>query len=164
MLIQRFAAIIPICILTACGYHLRGGGVLPKELNTVYLEGASAQLRGQFQDVLDASSGKLALSPEKAGIGVRIRNEELKRRILSLSSRGRSNEVELDYRLEYELMKSGKPLLSAQPLRIRREYYNDQEDIIAKDNEEKVIRDEIYQQAIQAILNRANAELKGGTH
>lgn len=146
--------------LNACGYHLRGGVGLPKELNSIYLEGGSVQLRDQFKKVLVSSSGKLSPSPQQGGVIVKIVNEDSRRRVLSLSSRGRSNEVELDYRLDYVLSKSDKVLLSGQPIEIRREYFNDQEDIIAKDNEEKVIRNEMYQQAVQSILNRARTALK----
>lgn len=150
--------------LIGCGYHLRGGVKLPKELKIVYLDGGSAQLRHQFREQLDTVSGKLSPTPEAAAIAVKIKHEDIRRRILSLSSRGRSNEVELDYRLEYELIKSGKILPAAEPIQIRREYFNDQEDVIAKDNEEKVILNEIYQQAIQTIMNHASAELRAGAH
>ena len=46
-----------------------------------------------------------------------------------------------------------------QTVEIRREYYNDQSVVIAKDNEETVIRGEMYQQAVYAIFNRARIVL-----
>jgi LPS-assembly lipoprotein len=79
---------------------------------------------------------------------------------LSLSARGRANDFELDYRLEYELVnKANAVLLPRQSLEVRREYFNDQQEIIAKDNEEIVIRDEMYQQAVSTIINRARTVL-----
>lgn len=147
-------------LAASCGYHLKGDVKLPKEMNSVYLEGASPQLYNQFKESLDASSGKLLSSSENAGVVVKVRDEEFRRRILSLSSRGRSNEVELNYRFEYELYKSGKLLVPVQTFQLSREYFNDQDDIIAKDNEEGVIRDEMYQQAVQNVISRASAELK----
>lgn len=153
--------VLVLASLTAsCGYHLRGNVKLPKELNSVFVEGASQPLYSQFKNSLEASSGKILSSPEKAGVVVKVRDEEFRRRILSLSSRGRSNEVELDYRIEYELYKSGKVLLPLQTVQLRREYFNDQDDIIARENEEKVIRDEMYQQIVQGIISLASAELK----
>lgn len=153
--------VLVLASLTAsCGYHLRGNVKLPKELNSVFVEGASQPLYSQFKSSLEASSGKILSSPEKAGVVVKVRDEEFRRRILSLSSRGRSNEVELDYRIEYELYKSGKVLLPLQTVQLRREYFNDQDDIIARENEEKVIRDEMYLQIVQGIISRASAELK----
>lgn len=161
MCYQKLAVIILALLVNACGYHLRGSGSggLSKELKLVYLDGGSSQFREQFRHVLSSSKGKLSLSAQEAGIIVKIIDENLNRRILSLSSRGRSNEVELDYHVTYDLNKSNKVLLSGQPIQIRRQYFNDQDDIMAKDNEEKVIRNEIYQQAIQNILNRAQSTL-----
>lgn len=164
MLYKKTVVLIFSLMLSACGYHLRGStNEVPMEINAIYWDGGTAQLREQLTTVLGSSTGKLAASPEQAGVVVKILNEEFRRRVLSLSSRGRSNEYELDYLLEYELEKGGKVLLERQPIRLRREYFNDQQDIIAKDNEEKVIRTEMYQQAIQSILTRARMELQASS-
>jgi len=147
--------------LSACGYHLRGSFDLPQGLKNVYLQDSSVQLREQFSRALKSSSGQLASSPDGAGLIIRIFGEDLRRRVLSLSSRGRSNEFELYYRLEYEMVNADNVLLMArEPLEIRREYFNDQQDIIAKDNEEGVIRKEMYQQAVRTIVSRARFVLE----
>jgi len=148
-------------LLTACGYHLRGAYQLPKELRAIHLQGESTELREQFDKVLQSSAGELASSPDKAGVVIRFFNEKMQRRVLSLSARGRANEFELDYRLEYELANSGNAvLLPRQLFEVRREYFNDQQDIIAKDIEEKVIRNEMYQQTVRSIINRARLVLE----
>ncbi len=147
--------------LPACGYHLRGAYELPKELKAIYLQGASSELQEQFNTTLQSSSGQLLSSQEKAGIVIRFFDEKLTRRVMSLSARGRANEFELDYRLEYEFANAGNTvLMPRQPIEVKREYYNDQLDVIAKDNEEKVIRNEMYQQAVRAIINRARLVLE----
>jgi LPS-assembly lipoprotein len=159
--LPAFSTAVIALLLTACGYHLRGAYQLPKELKAVHLQGESSELREQFNRILQSSAGQLASSPEKAGIVVRFFNEKMQRRVLSLSARGRANEFELDYRLEYELANAGNAiLLPRQALEVRREYFNDQQDIIAKDNEEKVIRNEMYQQAVRTIINRARVTLQ----
>lgn len=164
MLRKKIAVLVFSVLLSACGYHLRGSSTeVAQEIKSIYWDGGTLQLREQLKGVLGSSASKLADSPEKAGVTVKILNEDFRHRVLSLSSRGRSNEVELDYQVDYELYKEGKLLLERQPLRLRREYFNDQQDIIAKDNEERVIRDEMYQQAIQSILSRARLELQAAS-
>jgi LPS-assembly lipoprotein len=80
---------------------------------------------------------------------------------LALSSGGTANNFELSYRLEYELVDAKNQILSArQPIEIRREYFNNQVAIIAKENEEAVIRNEMYQQAVRTIVNRARVVLE----
>jgi LPS-assembly lipoprotein len=91
---------------------------------------------------------------------VRVFENDIKQRGLSLGASGRTNEFELYYRLEYELRDtSGKVVAPRDLLEIRRQYFNDQDDIIAKDNEEGVIRNEMYQQAVKTILGRMRANL-----
>lgn len=158
---KKAVIVVVALLLSACGYHLRGAFALPAAMKSIYLEGGSGQLRDQFMQVMTSSSGQLASSRQGAGIVVRILSEETNRRTLSLSSRGKSNEFELYYRLEYELANAGNALLmERQPIEIRREYYNDQQDVMAKENEEKVIRDEMYQQVVRTIVNRARAVLE----
>lgn len=158
---KKCGVLIMVLLLTACGYHLRGAFNLPEGLKKVYLQGGSAPLREQFSKTLQGSSGQLVKYSDSGGITVRIFDNDIKQRGLSLSAGGRSNEFELHYRLEYELRDSAnKILLAREPLDIRREYFNDQQDIIAKDNEESVIRNEMYQQAVRSILGRISAVLK----
>lgn len=150
-------------LLSACGYHLRGALELPANMKNIYVEGGSGALQEQFKQVFKASSVQLASSRKGAGIVIKIANEDFNRRVLSLSSRGKSNEFELTYRLDYEFTNADDVvLMPQQSAEVRRDYYNDQQFIIAKDQEEVGIRNEMYQQAVQTIVNRARVVLESG--
>ncbi len=160
MLIKKSVILGMAFLLSACGYHLRGALELPAGLKNVYLEGGSGQLQEQFNSAMKTSSVGIASSPETAGMIVRIFNEDNQRRVLSLSSTGTANDFELEYRFDYELVDSkNKVLMPRQSVEIKREYYNDQVAVIAKGNEEIVIRNEMYQQAVRSIVNRARVAL-----
>ncbi len=160
MLIKKSVILSMALLLSACGYHLRGALELPAGLKNVYLEGGSGQLQELFNSAMKTSSVGIASSPETAGIIVRIFNEDNQRRVLSLSSTGTANDFELEYRFDYELVDSkNKVLMPRQSVEIKREYYNDQVAVIAKGNEETVIRNEMYQQAVRSIVNRARVAL-----
>ncbi len=143
-------------LLNACGYHLRGAFELPTGLKSIYLDGGSAQLQEQFKKAMELSSVPLASSADKAGIVIRISDEVSQRRVLSLASSGAANDFELDYRLNYEISDAKENvLLAQQPVEIRREYYNDQTAVIAKEAEELLIRNEMYLQAVRTMISRA---------
>jgi LPS-assembly lipoprotein len=130
-------------------------------MKSIFLQGGSPLFRDQLNTVLKSSSGKLADSPEKADIVLRVFKDGIERRVLSLSERGRSNEIELDGHLEFELLNANAGVLVArEPIDFRREYFNDQQDVIAKDNEETVIRKEMYQQVVRTIINRGRAAVE----
>lgn len=150
-------------LLGGCGYHLRGAVDLPKGLNRIYLDGASMTLREQFRRTLRASSGELANSAESAEVVIKIADERSEQRALSLSSRGRSNELELSYHLFYSVFKADQTLLlDSQPVDIKRQYFNNQQDIVAKDNEQQIIRSEMLQQAVRMMADRIRLVLVGG--
>lgn len=158
MRINRSFILIIALLTTACGYHLRGAYDLSAGMKTIFLQGGSPALREQLITVLKSSFGQLTDSPEKADLVLRIFDDNIDRRVLSLSQRGRSNEIELAGHLEYELLDAKNGVLVArEPIDFRREYFNDQQDVIAKNNEETVIRNEMYQQVVKTILNRGRA-------
>jgi LPS-assembly lipoprotein len=148
-------------LLTACGYHLRGMGEITAKFKNVYLEGASGPLREYFLEQLRTSSGKLTDNPAGADLHVKVVNENFHSREISLNASGYSNEIELNYRLEFQLAGANHTFLPAdRPLTITRAYFNDQQEILAKNNEEGVIRGEMYRQAVRTILDRAKAKIQ----
>lgn len=160
---MNFKKSLPIFLalaLGSCGYRLQGTVDLPDDMNKVYLQGASGQLRNYFTKTFRSTPARLVESPAQAGLVINTLNEKLDRRVLSLSNTGKANEFELNYKLEYELLDSqGAVLARNQSLEIVREYYNDQEAIIAQANEEQIIVAEMYKQAVRSILDRARAQL-----
>lgn len=158
----RVLMLVFSCLMASCGYHLRGAYDLPKGMKSVFLEGGSSLLREQFQMEVKTSSGKLVDTPEKADVIIKILDENVERRVLSLGSGGRSNDIELAGHLEFQLIDNKKGLLiGREPVEFRREYFNDQQAVIAKDFEETVIRKELYTQAVRTIINRARIALEG---
>lgn len=158
--IKKTVILMMVFLLSACGYHLRGALTLPAGLKSIFLKGGSPQLQEQFASSMKVSSVPVASAPESADLIIRIYNENNDRRVLSLNAGGTANDFELDYNLEYELVDSkNKVLMPRQPISIKREYYNNQQAILAKDNEELIIRHEMYQQAIRSIVGGAKTAL-----
>jgi len=148
-------------LLSGCGFHPRGSFAMPYELKAVYLEGGSPALRELVSSQLLNSKSKLVENRTDAGVVIKLFDEQFLRRSVSLSERGKTNEYELLYRLEYEIATpKDAVLLSRQPLEIRRDYYNDQQAILARDNEEMVLRAEMSQQVVRTLLNQARFTLE----
>jgi len=83
------------------------------------------------------------------------------RRVLSLSSSGRANEYEIIYTLNFNFLDAeGMMLSEKQKIEISKDYFNDQEEVLGKNNEEQVIREEMYRTAVQSIVNRARVVLE----
>jgi LPS-assembly lipoprotein len=159
--IKHTLLLISLLLISACGYHLRGSIDLPEGLKAIYLQNSSNQLRKSFKQTLKSIDGKLVETQKESGITIQIVKEHLENRVLSLSNTGRINEVELVYSLHFMMLnKKGKPLKEKQEIIIRRDYFNDQGDVLAKNNEDQTIRTEMYDQAVQSIIQRARVALK----
>lgn len=150
-----------LLMFSACGYHLRSSLDLPKELKTVYIEGASGQLRNILKKSLRSSVAKLVNHASEAGIVIKVVKEKMRNHVLSLNASGRANEYELYYVLDFLLLDAkGNVLTETQSIEITRDYFNNQEELLGKYNEEQVIRDEMYYQAVSIMLNRSRIVLK----
>lgn len=159
--IRKFILVAMLSLLAACGYHMRGSIALPAELKNIYVFGASSPLNLELKEILKASNGKMAASPNEAGIVVKVLKEDIRRRILSVGSTGKSSEMELDYYLRFQLYDNKEnPLLDEQTLEVAREYFDDQTAVLAKESEEQMIRKEIYRQAGRMLMVRAQAALE----
>ncbi|MSP28836.1 MAG: hypothetical protein EXR80_10740 [Methylococcales bacterium] len=152
---------LTLLLLTACGYHLRGALELPSEMKSIYIEGASAPLAEQFRKAFAASQVQLVSSRAAASTILTISNEDNLKNAASLGASGRANQYNLEYRLNYEITDvNNVQLVKSQPITIRRDYFNDQQLILGKDNEEVVIRNEMVQQAVRTMINQVRAALK----
>lgn len=144
--------------LTACAYHLRGSVEVPETMKHVHVKSASPQLLAGFKDTLKMVGGQLVDAPESGGVVVNVLNERSDRRTLSLSATGKASEFELHYIVEFELLThDAKVVIPKQLVEVNRDYYNDQQDIMGKSNEEAQIRLEMYQQAVRSIIDRCRA-------
>ena len=125
------------------------------------MQSASSQLKKIAKRSLRSSGGQLVNNAQQAGIVVQVVKERMDRRVLSLSSKGRANEYELTYFLDFMLLDTeGNSLAEKQKIEISRDYFNDQAEILGKNNEEEVIREEMYRQAVQSIINRSRIVLE----
>lgn len=155
--------LVTLLMLTACGYHLRGALDLPEALKKMYVQGASPELSSAIERTFRATSGELVATASEAGMILNVIDEYYQRRTVSLSSTGYSNEYELIYRLTFDLLDSqGQKLISEQTIEVTESYYNAQrsETLLSKDNEEIVLRQELYEEAVRTVVQRARAELK----
>ena len=159
--VSKLVLIFALSLLTACGYHLRGSMSLPAELKNIYVFGMSGGLSQEMRALLRASKAKLAPSPNEAGVVVKILKEDMRRRTTSIGQTGKSQEMELEYYLKFQMYDNREnPLLDEQTIELSRAFFNDQLALLAKENEENTIRTEMYRQVARMLMSRAEAAVK----
>lgn len=159
-IVNIFTVVFCAFFITACGYKIRGQIVLPDGIEAIHLVGASNDLSRAFEKALRFSSAVLVKKATYTSITIKIIEDRFRRRTASLSQRGKSTEFELTNLLRYEVYDSqGRVLIDQQQLSEARTYFNDQSQVIAKQNEEKIIRQEIYLALISRLLDQVSLGL-----
>ncbi|ORU91972.1 MAG: lipoprotein B transmembrane [Cycloclasticus sp. symbiont of Bathymodiolus heckerae] len=147
-----------IAMLTACGFKLRGSFQLPAELQKIYVVGSqSSDLVRDLKEML-AYSAEVVANRSDADAVLTINKEESDTRTLSVDSRGKVRESEMEFSVIYSLaLANGDILLDKEALLLVRDYINDENDIIGRTNESTVITRDLKRDAAQQILRRIQA-------
>ena len=153
---MRIALIIIFaCLLSACGFQLRGATVLPADLKNLYIQAPDA-LRDEVRVYLDGTDTKVLDNRQGADVILTLSDSRFDRRVLSVDpNTGKEREYELIYSLNYLAKRaSGKTLLNSKRLTIRRDYVFDRDAVLGKSREQGVLRTEMRRDAVQQILFR----------
>lgn len=154
-----FLLALAIVTLAGCGFHLRGAVDLP--FKTVYVDGGGyPDIKAAMENALRTGSGVEVLpGPEKAEVVVNILGAGNEKRILSLGGTGKVREYQLIYRLSFSATYNGKPSIAPQQIELQRDMTYDDTQVLAKQQEEALLYQNMKDDAIFQLLRR----LKGAT-
>ena len=148
-----------VCLVSACGFTLRGVTPLPPELQTLVL--ASAQPDGEFEREVRRALENNGVSLVESGAVYRLvlGGESISERTLSVNANARSGEFELALRVEYDLRQNGSVISGPNLLATTRVYLTDPENAVAKEEEANLIRSEMRRELAQQLLRQLQASL-----
>ncbi len=146
------------CTLVACGYHLRGSASY--SVKRLYIIADSAPHAGrEVRRILQEEGVSIVDKKADAQAILFLRNEAINGRVLSVSAvSGRLEEVELNALLELEAQQpDGQVLLEARTIRLVRDYSFDETAVLAKDSEERILREELRRDVIAQVIRSIQA-------
>ena len=146
-----------VALLAGCGFHLRGSAQLPFE--TIYIPGATPLAVELRRNVTASSKTRLADSPKNAQAVLDFTQEAREKVILSFTSAGKVNEYRLRYRVGIRVTDTAGSqvfLPASEILLIRDMTFNDQQ-VIAKENEEALLYRDMQTDMVQQIMRRLAA-------
>ena len=147
--------ILSIFTLIACGFQLRGS--IEANFDSIQIKGGSAKFLAQLKKRVKQSGINIVNS--NGEITLEILEDKIDKSILSLNSSGRVSEYELLYKMTFRFKNQtnkqwGEPI----SMDLRREYTYDDENIIAKDLEEKQLISGMQDELIRAITAQINTQ------
>ncbi|HEY8507162.1 MAG TPA: LPS assembly lipoprotein LptE [Steroidobacteraceae bacterium] len=157
---RRAGALILVALfLTACGFHLQGRTPLPAPLAVTYVEAQNMQsdfVQG-LRKALLSSGARLADRKADASGTVRILTDEVTERILSVSARNTPREFELTYTVRFSVVADGEELLPVQEVSVTRDYSFDERALLAKENEEAILREAMARDLVGIVMRRLSS-------
>jgi LPS-assembly lipoprotein len=147
-----------VVFITGCGFKLRGAINLPDEIQKIYVVGPrGSNLVKDLKEML-AYSAQVVNKRADADAVLSVDKEESDNRTLSVDSRGKVRESEMQYSVIYSFVKSnGEVLIDKDALLLSRDYIDDENDVIGRTNESVVIQRDLKRDAAQQILRRIQA-------
>ena len=154
-------------LITSCGFHLRGSQDFSKILPEVNVSGVN-----KYSDLGRELLRSLATANvnvfDESSIILNITNDTFSKRVLSVDSAGRANQYELRYDVSFTLVKTAKnekeqkivDLIPAQNISEKREYLFDANLILATQDEENRLKQDMRQSVILQLMRRLKFLLK----
>lgn len=146
--------------VAGCGFHLRGTATLADSLKTMHVQGIDLRqglglelkrslIRNDVMVVDDYQQGSAVLT---------ILENKFERRVLSVGSTAKVSEYELYALLKFKVSDGqGQELGETQQVEAQRDYQFDQTQVLGKDEEERLLREELNKQLVQSVLRRLSA-------
>jgi len=131
---NNLLVLLATLLLIACGFQLRGS--IEANFNSITISGGSNDFVKQLNKRFKQAGVKIV--PTGGEVKVEILKNELKKNILSLNSSGLVSEYELIYTVTYRVKNINSTEWSTPiTLDLNRQYTFDNENIVAKELEEK---------------------------
>ncbi len=146
--------------LTGCGFHLRGTTVLsklPDSLGTIYIQGVNTNqgLGRELKRNLINSGASIVDSYAEGSAILTIVESSIERRMLTVDTDAKVSEYELRGIVRFSVSDiSGELLVEDQQVERQRDYQFDKNQVLSSEEEERLLREQLNQQLVQAVLRR----------
>jgi len=143
-------------VVTGCGFHRQGVTTMSPLMKATYIDAEDDRSGFQLElrRALLASGARIVPTAEEATATLRIARDETGRRVLSVSARNTPREYEVYYLVRYSVTAGGKELLPPQDLELTRDYSFDETRLLAKEEEEEILRAAIARDLAGIVLRR----------
>jgi len=149
-----------LCLLLAlagCGFQLRGSATLP--FDTLYVDMVDTSLALELKrNLRTGSNAKLVERREDAQALLTRTTLSTSKQILSINSAGRVREFRLRYLFGYALVdQKGQDLAPPASVSIERTFSFNDNQVLAKENEEAVLYRDMQSDLVQQVIRRLAA-------
>ena len=152
--------VFSLIVLARCGFHLRGSADLVDSLKVMYIQGVNLKqgLGLELKRNLTRNDVSVLANYQEGSAVLTIVENKVERRVLSVGSDAKVSEYELFGTVKFNISdKNGQLLAENQQVEARRDYQFDQDQVLGKEEEEHLLREQLNQQLAQSIVRYLSA-------
>jgi LPS-assembly lipoprotein len=157
----RFLCVAVVSLLLgACGFHLRGSEPLPAEMSVTYIHGTSefGTLYDDFRTALESRGVRVTQDRGEATAVLNILEDNTDKIVLTVNLSGKVQEYRISQNIQFEVAAAdGQPLLDQQSVTRSRDFKFDRNDVLGKERENEVIREELQRDVVNLAMLRITA-------
>ena len=157
---KKHLILLPLLLLTACGFHLRGSQMAPTvSVSSVHLQSTNAAgITAEVKSQLQQTNTQITDTASEAEYVLQLANEKTQRSVLSVSATtGKVEKYKLTFSVLMSISKGEAPLVTDESIQVSRDYTFDDEAVLGKSSEEQLLREEMIRSASSQILRRLNS-------
>ncbi len=150
------AALAALGLLAGCGFHLEGRVPLPTAFHVSYVEAKDRQtdfVQG-LQRALVLAGAQVTDQDTHATAVVHILQDTVTPRVVAVSSTNLPREYEITYTVRFSVSAGNKDLLAPQEVSATRDYAFDEYVVLAKDNEDAILRAALAHDLVDIVMRR----------
>lgn len=155
---QVLVSLTLACVLTACGFQLRGTGgtSLPESWKKMFLStgNPNGELSRELQSTFSANDITW-VDTELANYTLSVGGEKFKQRNLSINAQARASEFELTMSTVFSVRNAaGEQVIEASEATVVKQMENDPSNVVGKAEEVRLLKTEMRTELVQQILRR----------
>lgn len=152
----RLLLLVLALSVQACGFTLRDNDAIVSSFDNLNLELAQPQseLSALLQRSLRTAGVSLSSQQLKTTPTLKVSNEQISTRPVSINPRARASQVELRISVNIALTVGGKPTIPNETLTVVRTYFQDIENIAGNQEEAQVIANELRQELVNQLMRQ----------
>jgi LPS-assembly lipoprotein len=142
--------------LAGCGFHRQGVTPMPEVMKRMYVDATDQRTDFQLglRHALEASGSELVEDAKLSTATLKVTRDESGQRVLSVSARNTPREYEVYYTVTYSVTSEGRELLPPQTLTLTRDYGFNEQKLLAKEEEEEILREALARDLVGIVLRR----------
>ena len=148
-----------LLVAGGCGFQLQGRMPLPEALKIIHVDAEDAQsdFVHALRDALKSSGATLLDRAGPTTAEVRVTEDKITERVLTVSARNIPTDYELTYDVEVAVSVAGRDVMAPEKFSLSRVYSFDEAKLLAKEREKQVLLDALARDMASVVLRRLSS-------